>query len=113
MDLLKNYELGNLYPMYVLDSISDGHGAVYTCGMHNLGLKDAMIVGEEFQAAVEVLSIFGYYQLIDQPTIKAGQTFSIAQDAPIFLISEEKHQPSHGDELFENPFGMWLLESIK
>ena len=109
-ELIDEFEESNLYQMFVLDSISDGNGTVYTCGMHNLGYKDAIVSGEEFQYAVELLSIFGYYQIIDKPKIKAGQTFGTSIDSPVFEITEEKSQPYIGDELFENKFGMWRLK---
>ena len=96
--------------MLVLDSISDGNGTVYTCGMHNLGYKDTIVEGEDFQYAVELLSIFGYYQIMDKPEIRAGQTFGTSVDSPIFEIVEEKNQPYQGDELFENHYGMWRLK---
>ncbi|MEL7123814.1 MAG: hypothetical protein AAFO07_30525 [Bacteroidota bacterium] len=109
-ELITDFEEGNLYEMFVLDSISDGNGTVYTCGMHNLGYKDAIVNGEEFQDAVELLSIFGYYQIIDKPEIKTGQTFGTSIDSPVFEVIEEKNQPYKGDELFENSFGMWRLK---
>lgn len=45
---LENFEESELYQMYVLDSISDGKGTIYTCGMHNLGLKDSIIKWRKF-----------------------------------------------------------------
>lgn len=110
IELLTNFEEGNLYEMFVLDAISDGNGTVYTCGMHNLGYKDAIVHGEEFQDAVELLSIFGYYQITDKPEIKAGQTFGTSIDSSVFEILEENNQPNKGDELYENSFGMWRLK---
>lgn len=109
-NLLSDFEESNLYQMYVLDSISDGKGTTYSCGMHNLGLKDSIVYNEEFQYSVNLLSIFGYYQLIDKPVIHSGQTFSTNMESPIFEINEEINQPNIGDELFENPYGMWKLE---
>ena len=108
--LLQDFKESNLYQMFVLDSIRDAKGRVYTCGMHNLGLKDCMIINEEFQEAVDTISIFGYYQLIEKPEIRNNQTFSTAVDAPVFVITEKDNQPNKGDELFENPYGMWQLE---
>ncbi len=110
IDLLTDFEESTLYEMFVLDSINDGKGKTYSCGMHNLGLKDCIVYKEEFQAAVNLISIFGYYQLIDKPAIKNNQTFSENASAPIFVISEEINQPNKGDALFENPYGMWKLE---
>lgn len=108
-ELLNNFEESNLYEMFVLDSISDGK-ITYSCGMHNLGLKDTIIYNEEFQDSVNLISIFSYYQIMEKPEIKNNQTFSIDAEAPIFVISEEDNQPNEGDELFENPYGMWKLE---
>ena len=109
-EFLTDFVETNLYKMYVLDSISDGKGTTYTCGMHNLGFKDSIVYNEEFQDSVSLLSIFGYYQLIDKPEINLGQTFSTDIESAIFEINEEKNQPNIGDELFENPYGMWKLE---
>jgi len=108
--LLNNYEEPNLYEMFVLDSISDGKGMTYSCGMHNIGLKDSIVYNEEFQESVNLISIFGYYQLVEKPIIEENQTFSTDSESPIFIITEEKNQPNKGDELFENPYGMWRLE---
>ncbi len=106
--LVTDFKEANLYEMFVLDSITDGT-TVYSCGMHNLGFKDTIVSNLEFQESVDLLSLFGYYQLIDKPDIRDGQTFSADQDAPVFEISHEPNQPNEGYELFENPFGMWRL----
>ncbi|HAA13869.1 MAG TPA: hypothetical protein DCE41_20130 [Cytophagales bacterium] len=111
-DLLANIEKGGLYHMFVLDAISDGEDAVFTCGMHNLGIRDAIVKGEAFQEAVDLLSSFCYYQSMEQPEIHSGQTFSVDANAPAFRILEEPNQPYRGDELFENPMGMWKLERL-
>lgn len=110
IELLNDYEESNLYQMFVLDSISDGKGKTYSCGMHNLGLKDSIVYDEGFQESVSLISNFSYYQLIDKPEIKNNQTFSTEADARIFVISEEKNQPNKGDDLFGNPYGMWKLK---
>lgn len=109
-ELVNTFEEASLYQMYVLDSINNGKGATYSCGMHNLGLRDCIVYNEEFQDAVQLISIFGYYQLMEKPVIRNGQTFSANADAPVFIIRDEGNQPYKGDELFENPFGMWRLE---
>ena len=110
IEILENEEEPSLYPLYVLDSISDGKGTTYSCGMHNLGLKDTIIYGEEFQDSVDLISVFGYYQIVDKPIIEENQTFSVSIEAPVFKIKVESNQPNEGDELFENPYGMWKLE---
>jgi len=108
--LLTNFEESNLYEMFVLDCINDGKGTTHSCGMHNIGLKDTIVSGVEFQEAVQLLSTFGYYQIVDKPTLRARETFGVAQDAPRYEMVDEPRQPYKGDELFENPFGMWRLK---
>jgi hypothetical protein len=109
-ELVSELEESNLYQMFVIDSITDGRGKTYSCGMHNLGLKDSIVYNEEFQESVRLISIFGHYQLVEKPEIKNNQTFGINAEAPVFIISEEINQPNKGHELFENPYGMWKLE---
>jgi hypothetical protein len=107
---LEDFEPHKLYPLFVVDSIVDGEGTVYSCGMHNLGLPDTIVSGEAFQEAVDLIQIFSYYQIVDKPAIAANQTFGVAEDAPVYRIIAEDEQPNKGHELFENPFGMWRLK---
>jgi hypothetical protein len=55
MGALEGFEPHRLYEMFVLDSIIDEDGTLYSCGMHNLGLKDTIVSGEEFQDASELI----------------------------------------------------------
>lgn len=108
-DILFLPQEGKLYELFVIDSITDENGSVYSCGMQNLGYKDVMVSGEEFQEAVNLIRIFNFYQIVDKPNILSGQTFSIDADAPKFRIVAEQHQPNE-DHVFYNPFGMWHLK---
>ena len=108
-DLLQNFEESNLYQMFVVDSIFNKDGTVFSCGMQNLGYKDTIVSGEEFQHAVNLIRVFGYYQIVDKPTILNGQTFSTSIESPKYRITDEVNQPYKGHEMFENPFGMWRL----
>ncbi len=111
-NLLETFEESNLYKMFVLDSISDEDGTVFSCGMQNLGFKDTIVSGEEFQQAAALISIFGYYQIIDKPIIQDRQTFSTDTASPMFRIMDEPKQPYKGHNLFGNPFGMWRLTKV-
>lgn len=112
MELLKGDRDIFLYKMFVIDSINDGKGTTYSCGMHNIGFKDTIISNEEFQSSVNLISIFSYYQIIDNPLINNNQTFSASKESPMFKIIEESNQPYKGDELFENTYGMWRLKRV-
>jgi hypothetical protein len=107
--MLESFEESNLYEMFVIDSIVNEDGSVYSCGMQNLGYKDTITSGDEFQSAVDLIKIFGYYQIVDKPTIQNRQTFSTSIESPKYRINEELNQPNKGHEQFENPFGMWRL----
>lgn len=108
-NLVEDFKTANLYKMFVVDSIIDKEGAVYSCGMHNLGFRDTIISGEKFQTAVDLISVFSFYQIIDKPLIQNHQTFSKDAESTKYRITEEPNQPNKGTELFENPFGMWRL----
>lgn len=107
--MLESFEESILYEMFVVDSIVDEKGSVYSCGMQNLGYKDTIVSDGEFQSAVDLIRIFGYYQIIDKPIIQNRQTFSTSIETPKYRITEEPNQPNKGHEQFQNPFGMWRL----
>jgi hypothetical protein len=109
-DLLTDFEESNLYEMFVLDSIANKEGQVYSCGMHNLGLKDTIVAGEEFNDATTLMKSFNYFVLMDKPNLKENHTFSPSEEWPTFKITEENNQPNKEHELFENTYGMWKLE---
>lgn len=98
-----------LYDMFVLDSLVNTDGSVYSCGMHNLGWPDVIVKGLELQDAVDLIRIFNFYQLVDKPVIKNGQIFRTGIDVSRYIITDEINQPNKGHDLFENPFGMWCL----
>jgi len=95
--------------MFVLDSIVSEDGTVHSCGMHNLGLSDTIVSGEELEQAVNIIRAFGYYQVVDKPIIMNNQTFQADINSPLYGITDEPNQPNKGHELFENPYGMWRL----
>lgn len=99
--------------MFVLSVINDENGDIFSCGMHNLGLKDTILKKENDKESIETIYTFGFYQVVDNPIIKPQQTFALSKTAPIYRVLDEKTQPYQGEECYENPFGMWRLEKIK
>jgi len=82
---------------------------VYSCGMHNLGLRDAVVENHGTEASVELLQVFTRYLFTEGPTLRAGHTFSTEPDAPRFRI-EDGPGVDYGDNtLFANPYGTWRL----
>jgi hypothetical protein len=108
-DFLIDGDDASIYELFVLDSLVARDNSVYSCGMHNLGLKDVIISGKEFEEGYRIVRTFNYYQVIDKPEIKVKQTFQTDVLSPQYLIIEEQHQINEGYELLENPLGMWRL----
>lgn len=87
---------------------------VCSCGMHNLGLKDAATPSRnDPAAATELLRVFTQYLFTESPSIRAGQTFSVDEDAPVYRIEEQDSQTYDKNSLFHNPYGIWRLVPLE
>jgi Domain of unknown function (DUF4261) len=84
----------------------------YSCGMHNLGLKDVIVDNFNPSEAVELLRTFTWYMYTEQPTIRMSQTFSISPTAPVYRILEDRGVTYDEGSLFSNPYGFWRLEAV-
>jgi hypothetical protein len=83
---------------------------VYSCGMHNLGLRDAIVENDGDTAeAVELLRVFTRYLFTESPAIRAGQTFGAAEDAPVYRLLDDPGPGYEEGSLYANPFGFWRL----
>jgi len=97
-----------LYHAYVV-LISKG-SLFYSCGMHNLGLRDAIVSGvEDLNTAASLLETFLLYTLLESPNLADEHTFSVSADTPRYSLTAEACQFYPPDDLFYNPFGMWHL----
>ncbi|MET0466025.1 MAG: hypothetical protein ABW007_22880 [Chitinophagaceae bacterium] len=110
--LVNDQEYDRLFDLFVVYSLTNEDGSVYSCGMHNLGYKGTIVYGEQFQDAASLIRIFCYYQLLEQPEIIPGQTFSPEPGAPVFIIEDETDPPYQDHDLFTNPFGVWRIERV-
>lgn len=102
----------DLYQLFVYDSIISDDGTVFSCGMHNLGYKDTVVSGEDSADAINLIRLFGYYQLADQPAIRHGQTFQPTAGSPHYQVTEEFNSPHEPGSIHHNPFGIWRLTKI-
>ena len=85
---------------------------VYSCGMHNLGLRDAITTITDKQDAVDLLRVFTWYQFTESPDLRAGQTFSVDVEADIYRLREHEGIDYGEESLFNNPYGIWELEPV-
>jgi hypothetical protein len=81
----------------------------YSCGMHNLGLRDAIVEMEDEASATELLRVFTHYIYSESPTIKDGETFSADASAPVYRVNSDEGVEYGKDSLFNNPYGTWRL----
>lgn len=83
----------------------------FSCGMHHFGLPDVEVERSiEMRQAADLMNRFNYWQIVEEPNIAAGHTFSMAADAPRYRIAQKhdlRHEPS---DLFHNPNGLWSLK---
>jgi hypothetical protein len=99
---------GTLLEAYV--TFVGSKGACYSCGMHNLGLPDAVVEAEIRPGdAADLLHIFLGYLLVEKPNFNDGETFSIAADAPCYRLFHEDCKRFEAGDLFHNPFGVWKM----
>ncbi|MDR3693687.1 hypothetical protein [Mucilaginibacter sp.] len=106
---LVNFEEADLFEMFVTSSAIDERQNVFSRGMHNLGLKDTLVCGEELQNAVDLINVFGYYQVFDKPVIHQNEFFRPGPQSAQYLITEESYQLREDNNLYNNPYGMWKL----
>jgi hypothetical protein len=108
-ELLADEEPGKFYEAFV--ALVTGHeGAVYSCGLHNVGLRDAACPPQvATDEAVEVITAFIFYLLYDEPLIYPGQTFATEPGARPYRIGERPCTEYPPDDLYHNPYGRYWL----
>lgn len=101
----------HLYDAFVLKLHAEGD-VYYTCGMHNLGFRDAIVGAVDESTAAFALDVFSMYQILEQPHIRPGESFSAKEDLPSFQISEEKDVRFPPEDTLYNRHGLWILHPI-
>lgn len=86
---------------------------VYSCGMHNFGLPDAMTSATDKAAAADMLRTFTRYLLERAPQMEDGHTFSVSDGAPVYRVLKVAAVDYGADSLFNNPYGAWRLEPVQ
>lgn len=99
----------DLYRTFVLLAGDSQH--YYSCGMHHFGLPDAEVERSiEIRQAADVMNRFNYWQIVEEPKIAAGHTFSLTADAPKYRICHRDDSRHDSADLFHNPRGLWSLK---
>ncbi len=99
----------DLYRTFVVLIGDSGH--YYSCGMHHFGLPDVEVERSiEINEAADLMNRFNYRQIVEEPKIASGHTFSVTADAPRYLITrkdDSRHEPA---DFFHNSSGLWNLK---
>jgi len=104
----KETHTGALFIAYV--AMVASRGAVYSCGMHNLGFPDAILSADlPPQRAGQLLKDFLMYLLHEQPALTDEHTFAVSGDETRFRLAREPRPLFAADDLFHNPYGWWRL----
>ncbi|MBY0273413.1 MAG: DUF4261 domain-containing protein [Alphaproteobacteria bacterium] len=102
-----SFSAQTLFELFV--SIYPVEKGILTCGMSNFGKRDVFVPlilddeGENF-----ILS-YAWYIVNEQPEIKAGETFSLLKNSPVFKIFEEEDDMRGPEHPFYNPYGLWKV----
>ncbi|MFP7470568.1 DUF4261 domain-containing protein [Niallia taxi] len=83
----------------------------YTCGMHCFGLPDVITFKNQVSTAYaqEVMQIFCLYNIIENPYLTEGSTFSIDENSPSFILRHTECRHFTEDDLFYNKYGIWAM----
>lgn len=82
----------------------------YSCGMHNLGLPDAIVDSSDSTDAAELIRTFTWYMFSENPAIRDGETFSVGAGQPVYKLTFKDCHLYEQDDIFFNPFGLVLLK---
>lgn len=99
------------YLAYV--TLISSEGNCYSCGMHNLGCRDAIIEGNlSSDDAARLLQTFLLYTLIEKPALRDGHTFSETENSQYYRLHSVPCNTYPSSHTFHNPFGMWQFEAV-
>jgi hypothetical protein len=108
-DWLKLCEQAYLFSAHRAFVIYGTGDETYSCGMHNLGLRDAVVAQKDASDPVELLQAFTRYLFAEAPAIKDGQTFSVARGAPAYRLRSDPGVSYEAGSFYSNPYGAWRL----
>jgi hypothetical protein len=86
----------------------------YSCGMHHFCLSDVEVARQpEISEAANLMNRFNYWQIVEEPQIDSGHTFSITAEAPHFRLRRVPDSRHPEGDLFHNTSGLWRLEEVE
>ncbi|MEM5018698.1 DUF4261 domain-containing protein [Metabacillus indicus] len=112
LELQNNHEYSLIYSHFV--NIVGDKNLLYSCGMQFFGLPDVITRSSlATKDAADLIDNFNLYNLVERPSIKNGETFSIGKSTPIMKIQLSNDKRYDKDNLFYNKFGLIELREKK
>jgi hypothetical protein len=103
--LLENQDYFLIYSHFV--TLVGDEESYFSCGMKAFGLPDVItstsISPEE---AADLLNNFNLYNIVEDPSFKNGETFSLEKYSPTYKIDFINEFRYEEDDVFFNPFGL-------
>jgi hypothetical protein len=108
----RDSDLAAVYNAFVL--LNRQAHDVYSCGMHNFGLRDGVIsIKNGPDEPLQTLQTFLLYLLQENPELKDGTIFSTQPDLPHYRLKGQDCTAYPPGDLLYNPFGLWRLNRLK
>ena len=85
---------------------------VYSCGMHNFGLPEAITSADNKTEAADMLRFFTRYLLENAPKLADGHTFSVSEGKQVYRVEQVPAIDYGPGSLFNNPYGAWRLSPV-
>ena len=85
---------------------------VYSCGMHNFGLPEAITSADNKTEAADMLRFFTRYLLENAPKLADGHTFSVSEGKQVYRVEQAPAIDYGPGSLFNNPYGAWRLSPV-
>lgn len=85
---------------------------VYSCGMHNFGLPEAITSASDKAQAADMLRFFTRYLLEHAPALADGHTFSVSEGKQVYRVEQVPAIDYGPGSLFNNPYGAWRLSPV-
>ena len=102
--LLENKDYLPVYSHFV--TLIGDEESYFSCGMKAFGLPDVMTSSSiSPEEAADLLNNFNLYNIIEQPSFKEGETFSLEQNSPLYKIAFINECRYEKEDVFFNPFG--------
>ncbi|QOR64817.1 DUF4261 domain-containing protein [Cytobacillus suaedae] len=112
---LKLSERKEYFPLYShFVTLIGADDCYYSCGMKVFGLPDIVTPSTiSPEDASELLNNFNLYHMVENPTFKSGDTFSIGENTPILKISKLEDFRYNEEDIFFNQFGLLDLSPLE